>query len=134
MINTVVFLVLLVHAIGHLQAVFVAINSRDFGRWNAQSWLLNKKLSQSNHRIICLSLFLSTFLIFSLAALSFRGIVMDQNLWIPISLIGAVFSTISISLFPNGLAMLFNKVGAVIVNLLIFYSVLFSSTWLDQLS
>jgi len=133
MTNTVVFLVLLVHAVGHLQGVFIALNTRDFGGWNAQSWLLKKQISKSYQRIICLVLFLSTFLIFLLAALSFRSIAMEHNLWVRLSFIGAVLSTASISLFPNGLAMLFNKVGAVFVNLLIFYTVLFSSRWLDQL-
>lgn len=107
MTNTVVFIVLLVHAVGHLQGVFVAMNTRNFGRWNAQSWLIKKQISKSILRTICLILFVSTFLVFLLAALSFRGIAMEHNLWVRLSFIGAVLSTASISLFPNGLAMPF---------------------------
>jgi hypothetical protein len=40
MAGTIVFFVLLAHAISDLQVVFISISTRDFGNWNYQLWLL----------------------------------------------------------------------------------------------
>ena len=92
------------------------------------SWLL-KGLGESANRNICLVLYLVAAITGILAALSFFGILFSGGNWQLFAIITAVFSSLSLILFPNALAMFFNKAGAIAVNLLIYYSVVFQQHW-----
>jgi hypothetical protein len=63
------------------------------------------------------------------AALSFKGLFTPDAQWTSLALACAVFSTMGLVIFPKALAMFFNKVGAMAVNLIIFYAILLNGQW-----
>jgi hypothetical protein len=75
-----------------------------------------------------LILFLLTGIAGIITALSFKGIIL-ADIWQSLAVVTAALSTLALILFPNGFAMFFNKVGAIAVNLFIYYSIVFSQNW-----
>jgi hypothetical protein len=127
-IKLIVFIVLLVHGIGHIQGVVAGFGAKINNYNPTQSWLL-KNQSERTNRVICLVLFLITAFIGIAAALSFRSIIFPESIWQTLTLITALLSSFCLIAFPNGFAMLFNKIGAIAVNLIIYYSILFRQYW-----
>ena len=127
-IKLLVFLTFLVHGIGHIQGVIAGLGVK-FNESNSTiSWLI-KGLGEDTNRYLCLALYLGAAIGGILTAMSFVGVLVPEGIWQTMALITAVFSTLSLVLFPNALAMFFNKVGAVLVNLIIYYSILFNGNW-----
>ena len=127
-VKLIAFIVLLVHGIGHLQGVVASAGVKINNSNNRISWLL-KDLGESVNSKICFILFLLTAVCGILAALSFKGILISGSVWQSLAIITAIFSTLCLILFPNGFAMFFNKIGAIAVNLVIYYSIVFSQNW-----
>ena len=123
-VKLLVFLTLLVHGIGHLQGVVSGLGVQFREKSSTQSWLL-KNSSEGVNRIICLILYLGAAVFGILAALSFKDVTLSHSLWQAFALTAAILSTLCLVIFPSALAMFFNKVGAIAVNLLIYYSILF---------
>ena len=88
-----------------------------------------KGLGGGINRTFCLAVYLAAGLLGIFAALSFFGIVFTATSWQNFALTSAFFSAAALILFPNALAMFFNKAGAIAVNLIIFYSILFNGHW-----
>jgi len=130
MIKTIAFIVLLVHGIGHLQGVVISSGLLTVkGNWNASSWLFDKFAGEDTTRYICLGLHLITTLIGIAAGLSYRGIILQTGTWQSLALITCILSTMALVTFPNAIAQSFNKVGAIAVNLIFYYSILFGAQW-----
>lgn len=127
-IKLITFIVLLVHGIGHFQGVVASLGVKINNDNPATSWLL-KDLGSTANKTICLILFLITGLLGIAAALSLKGILFPESIWQTLALITAFGSTACLILFPNGFAMFFNKIGAIAVNLIIYYSILFHQHW-----
>lgn len=127
-IKLLVFLALLVHGIGHIQGVIGSLGVKMGHSGSSVSWLL-KGLGEGTNRTICLILYAGAAVFGILAALSFKGILIPVTIWELFALITAFISTAGLILFPNALAMFFNKIGAVAVNLIIYYSILFNGNW-----
>jgi hypothetical protein len=127
-IKLIVFIALLVHGIGHFQGVVAAFGVKINNKETTKSWLL-KNSNKQTLRILMGLLFLSTAVLGILTALSFNDILLNQNLWQTLAIPTAILSTLCLIIFPNALAMFFNKVGAVAVNLFIYYSVMFNGNW-----
>jgi len=127
-VKLIAFIVLLVHGIGHFQGVVASLGVKISNSNATVSWLL-KSMGEKSNRALCLILFLFTGIAGILAALAFKGIILPVSAWQVFALITAFFSTISLVLFPNALAMFFNKAGAIAVNLIIYYSILFNGNW-----
>jgi hypothetical protein len=127
-IQLIAFIVLLVHGIGHLQGVISSTGVKFTKSTSNTSWLLGG-LGGGLNRTFCLAFYLAAAVTGILAALSFYGIVIAENNWQDFALICAFFSAAAMILFPNALAMFFNKAGAIVVNLIIFYSILFNGHW-----
>ena len=127
-VKLIAFILLLVHGIGHLQGLVASFGVK-INNSNARiSWLL-KNLGDSLNSKICLILFLLTAVFGILTALSFKGILISVSLWQSFAIFTAISSTLCLVLFPNGFAMFFNKVGAITVNLIIYYSIVFNQNW-----
>ena len=127
-LKLIVFITLLVHGIGHFQGVVGSLGVKFNNSASYVSWLL-KGLGESTNRSICLVLYLITTILGIATALSFKGFLIPDSLWTMLALLTAFGSTACLILFPNALAMFFNKAGAVAVNLIIFYSILFNGNW-----
>jgi hypothetical protein len=129
-IQTIVFILILVHGIGHIQGIVNSLGVKFHSSSSNVSWLL-KGLDDRTNRIICLVLYLTAALFGILTAFAFAGVFLSTSAWTTLALITAFASTASLILFPRALAMFFNKAGAIAVNLIIFYSILFKGNWPD---
>ncbi len=127
-IKLIVFIILSIHAIGHFQGVATATGAKLSRSSSAASWLLNKFLGKNISQIICLLLYFIAAHLGIFAAFSFQGWIFPQHLWQNLVFLTAVFSTIALVLYPNALAMFFNKIGAITVNAIIILS-LFWLQW-----
>jgi hypothetical protein len=126
-VKLIAFIALLVHGIGHFQGVAACLGLKINNSFPSQSWLL-KSFSDDFNKIICLALFFITGVFGILAALSFKGVFMPEA-WQTLATIAAFLSTICLVVFPNGFALFFNKAGAIAVNLIIYYSIVFNQYW-----
>lgn len=124
------FILLLVHSIGHLQGAIVASGFKDFEKWNANSWPLHKWVSIQAQHTICLILYVITSLITLAVALCFKEWALSNCSWKLLGFWAATFSWISMFIFPSAFAMFFNYIGAVSVNILLYYSFIISDGWL----
>jgi len=122
------FLALLVHGVGHLQGVVSSSGIKFRTTTSNSSWLL-KGLGEKLNRLVCLVLYLAAGVLGIFAALGLRGVLGPEAQWNSMALACAIFSILGLVLFPKALAMFFNKVGAIAVNLIIFYSILFNGNW-----
>ncbi len=126
-VKLIVFIALLVHGIGHFQGVAASFGIKINNAQASQSWLL-KSLSERTNRSICLVLFLVTGITGILTALGFQQILFPGS-WQLLASITAFLSTLCLIVFPNGFALFFNKIGAIAVNLFLWYSVILGQYW-----
>lgn len=131
-IKTIAFIVLLIHGIGHLQGVAASFNVKINNSQPSVSWLL-KSLGESLNKGIGFTLFLCTAIIGILTALSFYDVVINHTLWQTLAKVTVVLSTVCLIVFPNNFAMFFNKIGAIAVNLIIYYSIFLNNHWPSEL-
>lgn len=127
-VKLIAFLALLVHGIGHLQGVVSSSGIKFRTSSSHVSWLL-KGLTEKWNKVICFILYLTAAVLGIFAALGLRGVLGPESQWTSLALTSAIFSTLGLVLFPKALAMFFNKLGAIAVNLIIFYSILFNGAW-----
>lgn len=130
-VKLIAFIVLLVHGIGHFQGVAAGLGLKINSSSPAQSWLL-KSFSDHFNKITCLIIFFITGAMGIITALSFNDVFMPDA-WQTLAIITAILSTICLVTFPNGFAFFFNKAGAIAVNLIIYYSIVFSQHWPEAL-
>jgi hypothetical protein len=131
-IRLLAFITLLVHGIGHIQGVVGALGVKFNESSSSTSWLL-KDLGQKSNQTICLILYLGAAVLGILTALSMKDVILASANWQNLALITTIVSSFCLLLFPNSLAMFFNKAGAIAVNLIIYYSVLFNGQWPSEL-
>ncbi len=127
-VKLIAFLALLVHGIGHLQGVVSGSGIKFRNSTSNISWIL-KGWGAKRNRWICLVIYSCASIFGILAALGLRGVLGPESPWTALALTGAIFSVLGLILFPKALAMFFNKVGAIAINLIIFYSILFNGSW-----
>jgi len=126
-VKLIAFVALLVHGIGHFQGVAAGFGIKINNTTPAQSWLL-KGFSLKLNKTICLILFLITGIIGILTAIGFKGLILSDT-WQTLAIVTAILSTICLIVFPNSFAMFFNKIGAIAINLIIYYSIAFGQNW-----
>lgn len=126
-IKLIAFIALLVHGIGHFQGVAAGFGLKINNSDPTQSWLF-PGLDLQASKTICLILFFISGVIGILTALSLRGILLP-NAWQALAIVTAILSTICLIVYPNGFAMFFNKAGAIAMNLIIYYSIVFNQNW-----
>ncbi len=127
-IKLIAFLALLVHGIGHFQGVVAGFGVRFNKNTSTVSWLL-KGFGENTNHIMCMVLYLGAGICGILAALGMNNLLVPVSAWQLLALITAILSTVCLVLFPKALAMFFNKIGAIAVNLIIYYSILFNGEW-----
>lgn len=113
-------LLLALHAIGHLQGVYIATVGSPSKDWNPSSWILKNFLPWSIVRIFCFALYLVTSTAAVASLMSLNGFLLPEQNWLQIILTTFVLSLISIFLFPEALYKYFNKSAAIFTNILIF--------------
>lgn len=127
-VKLIAFFALLVHGIGHFQGVAAGLGLKINKSVPENSWIM-KGLNEKTARILCLVLFLATGVFGILSALALMNFIISYSAWQDLATATAVLSTLCLVTFPNGFAMFFNKAGAIAVNLLIYYSIIFNQHW-----
>jgi len=128
-IRTIAFIVLLVHGIGHLQGVLAGLGFKMKKTSASYSWFFGKLLGKTVSQVVCFVFYLTAAILGILTALGFAGILLPHDIWQSFALLTAIVSTAALIFFPKGLAMFFNIAGAIAVDIIIFYSILFSAHW-----
>lgn len=116
-IRIITALVFIVHGIGHLMALFPALNISSTERWHHRSWLLSGILGDPASRILVVILFGITSIGFIAAGLGLFSWLVPHSAWQTLALVSAVISLVALGVFWNAFASFFpNKIGAIAVN------------------
>ena len=116
-LRTVFVLILFVHGIGHIQGVISSLWLFNSESWHPRSWLFDRLLGDKTSRVLALVLWGLAVLASLAAAFAFLDIGISHGLWRTLAIIAAIPSSLGLIFYWNSLAMIFNKVGAIAVNL-----------------
>lgn len=124
----IVFGVLLVHGIGHTQGVLAGLGVSSTETWHGKSWMLTGPLGESTSRTLGLIIYSACTVGFIAAGLGVMGWLVPNDWWRTLALVSAVISLIGLILYWHSLVALFNKIGALGVNLAVLIGLLLL-TW-----
>lgn len=119
-LRIIIGVVLIVHGVGHWMGLLPASGLFSSETWHARSWLFTDLLGETGARILCALIFGLTLIGSIAAGLAVFNWVVPHDWWRPLAIISAIISTQALVFYWNGYAMIFNKVGGIIVNLAIF--------------
>jgi hypothetical protein len=119
--------ILLAHGVGHWMGAATALGFISTDSWNARSWLFTRLFGDSAARGIGLVLWLAALIGFIAAGFALLNWLVPHPWWRTLAVVSAVISMIGIILYWNSFAAIFNKVGAVAVNI----AVLVGLLWLN---
>jgi hypothetical protein len=131
-LRTLIAIVFFIHGIGHLQGVIAALGLQTTERWHARSWLFTNLLGDSGARTLALVVWLIASVAALAAGLSLLGWLVPHSLWRTAAIISAAFSLFGLVFYWHSLAMVFNKAGAIAVNLAILIGV-FVLNWPSEM-
>jgi hypothetical protein len=123
-LRTLIAIVLFIHGIGHLQGVIAALGLQATEHWHARSWLFTNLLGESGARVLALVVWLVTSIAALTAGLGLLGWLVPHPWWRAAAILSAVTSSFGLVFYWHSLAMVFNKVGAIAVNLAILVGLL----------
>ena len=123
-IKAIIFIIFLVHGIGHYMGIISAWGFKLSRTSTHYSWLFTNLVGDKITQGICFILYALAFIGFIATALSFRDLFLPHSIWQTLALWSSVISALSLIFFWNALAMFFNKAGAVSVNFLTLLSIL----------
>lgn len=92
--------------------------------WHGRSWLLTGLIGESASRTVGLIIYLACTIGFLLAALGVMGWLVPNDWWRTLALVFAVISLVGLVFYWHSLVALFNKLGAIGVNLAILVGLL----------
>jgi len=117
---------LVIHAIGHLQGVLSANSKIGSAHWNLNSQIVSAYMTEANSQITGMSLYLVATISSIFCSLNILGVIYSAADWRFLALISAFASFSAIILYPNGLLGLFNKTAAIGLNIsiLVLYYIL----------
>jgi len=110
-------IVILAHGIGHVMGYFPVLGlTGGIKNWSDRSWILGRLVGDSVARVIGLALWTALLIGFVMTALAVFGWLVPQEWFRDLALWSSAGSLLALFLFPNAFAQIFNKVGAVAVN------------------
>lgn len=117
---------LVTHAIGHLQGVLSANSKIGAPHWHLDSKFMEMYMTEANSRATGMLLYLITTVASLFCSLNILGVLYSAADWRLLALISAFTSFSAIILYPHGLLGLFNKTAAIGLNIciLILYYIL----------
>jgi hypothetical protein len=119
----IVFIVLLIHGIGHFQGTFAGLGLTLSESWNGDSPILGRLLSSRNARLVCLAFYTLAGIFTLMSAFSYFGVLLPGSLFKIAGVFAVILSVLSMIFFWHGLSFIMNKLGAVAVNILLAYLV-----------
>lgn len=123
-LRTVFSLLLFVHGIGHIQGVLSSLGLFNNDSWHPRSWLIDKLLEEKISRIVAVMLWGLAVLGSLAAAFAFLGIGLPHEIWRTLAVAASIPSSLGLIFYWNSLAMIFNKLGAIAINLWILIGLL----------
>lgn len=117
-------LILFVHGVGHIQGVLSSLGVFNTDTWHPRSWLFDRLLGEKVSRIVALVLWGFAVLGSLAAAFAFLDFGLPHGIWRALAVTAAVPSSLGLIFYWNSMAMLFNKLGAIAVNLWILVGIL----------
>jgi hypothetical protein len=127
-------LVLFVHGIGHVMALFPALNISSTDKWHYRSWLLTGLLGDTVSRVLVIILFGAAMIGFIAAGLGLFGWLIPHSAWQTLAIVSAVISLVVLALFWNSFVALFpNKIGAIVVNVTTLWALLGSGSFSEMI-
>ncbi|MEJ2601111.1 MAG: hypothetical protein P8Z00_22460 [Anaerolineales bacterium] len=127
-------LVLIAHGIGHVMALFPALNISSTESWHHRSWLLSGFLGDAISRVLVVILFGAALIGFIAAGLGLFGWLVPHSAWQTLAIATSLLSLFSLALFWNAfVALIPNKVGAIAVNLVTLWALLGTGTFPEML-
>jgi hypothetical protein len=93
----------------------LGISSTD--TWHGRSWLLADRMGESASRTLGLIIYLACTAGFLAAALGVMDWLVPKDLWRTLAVVFAIISSAGLLFYWHSLAAVFNKLGAVAVNL-----------------
>lgn len=123
-------IVLIAHGIGHIMALLPAMNITSTESWHYRSWLLTRLLGDTLSRVLVILLFGAALIGFIAAGLGLFGWLVPHSAWITLAIYSSVISLVALGLFWNAfVALIPNKVGAIVVNLVTLWALLGSGSF-----
>ena len=110
--------ILLTHGIGHGLGLFPIFGWARAPNWSSRSWLIG---SSGATRVFALLIWSTAIVAFVGAALGLLGWTTLLGIWRQLALVGAIISLAGLMLFWQAFPATFNKVGAVLIDLLLLY-------------
>jgi p-aminobenzoyl-glutamate transporter AbgT len=92
--------------------------------WHGRSWLLTNLLGESVSRTLGLIIYLVSTVGFIAAGLGVMGWLVPNDWWRTLALVSAVISLVGLIFYWHSLVALFNKIGALGVNLAVLIGIL----------
>jgi hypothetical protein len=114
---------LMFHGIGHYMGILSTFGIKMTAAMSADSRLLTDLLGENPARIIAFLVWTVSLAGFICAGLSLGGWIIPVSAWQLIALISSVISLTGIILFWNAFAFMFNKIGALIVDIAVIISI-----------
>ena len=116
-LRLIIFLVMLLHGVGHIMGVVAALELFDVKGWSSKSWLLSGRLDANLNRVVCGVLFVIGFVGFVVTALALMDWGIPHANWRSMAVVMAVISLATIIVFWSAfVALVPNKIGALAVN------------------
>ena len=109
--------ILIAHGVGHWMGIATALGAISSDSWNARSWFFTRVLGDSAARGIALVLWAAAFIGFIAAGLALFNQLVPPHWWRSLAVVSAAVSMIAIIFYWNSFAAIFNKAGAVAVNI-----------------
>jgi hypothetical protein len=116
-------IVLIAHGLGHLMAI-IPLMARTHEKWHAGSWLLDHLVGRAASVVVGSLVAVAITLGFVLSGLAVGRWGVPEDWWRGLAAVSGVASLIWLIAFWHSLATLFNKVGAIAVNLMAVVGVL----------
>jgi len=117
LLRVVVAVVLILHGVGHLLAIFPIVGKKLSQTHSADSWLFTRLLGDTGARIIGVVIWLIACIGFIGAGLGLLGWLVPSELWPALATWASIFSLLGLGLFWNAFPFLFpNKLGVIIID------------------
>ena len=120
--KVIIMIILVAHGIGHVMPILAAFGLKMSSSHSLYSWAFSGLIGEKPTTILAVVYWLLPLIGFVVAGLGMYDILISYNSWQQLALVSAILSSIGLVFFWNAFPFLFpNKIGVVVVNVLVFY-------------
>ena len=121
-LKLVIAIIIVAHGIGHVMPILAAFGLKMSSHHSLHSWAFSSLIGEKPTTIFAVIYWFLPLIGFIVAGFGMYDILISFNSWQQVALISAILSSIGLVFFWNAFPFLFpNKIGVIIVNLLVFY-------------